>query len=306
MGSALARTLIRAGHAVTVWNRSPAKTQPMVDLGASCPETIAAAVKASSVLLLCVENYQTARNLLSPAEIIESLKGRTVIQLSTGTPHEARDADAWFTMQGAEYLDGGILGGPAAIGTPRVQILYSGSRAVFDRCQMMLCVLGENSRFVGADPGTAAVLDLAWLVNRYGIYLSAAHGAMLCEAEDVSLEAFAEVFAPNDAARWLIDVIKSKDFENPSATLSIWNAALQLILKHAREHGIDSAFPEFVSGVLNRAEAAGYGNEHIAAMVKVLRGDKAAYGKESRLTIIWVEGFRGGSLGSIQLIFCGF
>jgi 3-hydroxyisobutyrate dehydrogenase-like beta-hydroxyacid dehydrogenase len=47
MGSALARSLVSAGHRVTVWNRSPAKAQRLVDLGADGVAGVAAAVDAS-------------------------------------------------------------------------------------------------------------------------------------------------------------------------------------------------------------------------------------------------------------------
>ena len=47
MGSALARSLVKGGHGVTVWNRSPAKMQPLVDMGAAPAASVAAAVEAS-------------------------------------------------------------------------------------------------------------------------------------------------------------------------------------------------------------------------------------------------------------------
>jgi hypothetical protein len=69
----------------------------------------------------------------------------------------------------------------------------------------------------------------------------------------------------------LIDVVKKNAFANPEATLIVWNAALRRIREHAQDAAINSEVPTFVASILDRAEAAGHGEEHIAAMVKVLR-----------------------------------
>jgi len=275
MGSALARSLVNGGHDVTVWNRSPARMQPLVDMGAAPAVTVAAAVEASPVVLVNIDDYPSTRALFEAADVVEKLSGRVVVQLSTGTPQEAREFEAWFTSQGADYLDGALLCYPEDIGTPGATIVYSGRRSVFDHCEALLTSLGEDIRFVGERVGSAAALDLAWLSSLYGAYAGAAHGVVLCESEGVDLGLYATV-GVNDAARWIIETVKEDDFGDPTATLSVWNAALQRIRDHARGAKINSEVPDFVAGILDRAEAAGHGAEHIAAMVKVLRGTRSA------------------------------
>ena len=271
MGSALVRSLIKGGHRVSVWNRTPAKTQPLVELGASHATSVAAALEASPISLVCVDSYQTTRSMFDARDVVGKLAGRVIVQLSTGTPKEARDGEVWFTSHDARYLDGAILGGPASIGTPRVTILYSGRQETFERCKGLLGALGEDSRFVGEKVGSAAALDLAWLSKLYGAFCGVAHGTILCEAEGVDLGLYSAVFAESDNARWMIDVVKKNAFANPRATLSVWNAGLRHIIDQARDANINSEVPDFVASILDRAEAAGYGEEDIAAMVKVVR-----------------------------------
>jgi 3-hydroxyisobutyrate dehydrogenase-like beta-hydroxyacid dehydrogenase len=275
MGSALARSLVNDGHDVTVWNRSPARMQPLVDMGAAPAVTAAAAVEASPVVLVNIDDYPSTRALFEAADVVEKLSDRVVVQLSTGAPQEAREFEAWFTTQGAEYLDGALLCYPEDIGTPNATIVYSGRRSVFDHCEALLTSLGEDIRFVGERVGSAAALDLAWLSSLYGAYAGAAHGVVLCESEGVDLGLYANV-GVNDEARWIIETVKEDDFGDPTATLSVWNAALQRVRDHARGAGINSEVPDFVAGILDRAEAAGHGAEHIAAMVKVLRGTRSS------------------------------
>jgi 3-hydroxyisobutyrate dehydrogenase-like beta-hydroxyacid dehydrogenase len=57
MGAALARMLLRDGHRVTVWNRTSAKATPLVRDGAILAESVALAVGASPLVIVCVDNY---------------------------------------------------------------------------------------------------------------------------------------------------------------------------------------------------------------------------------------------------------
>ena len=195
--------------------------------------------------------------------------------LSTGTPREARESEDWFAANRAGYLDGAILAGPEAIGTPAATLLYAGVKDMFDRCEPLLVSLAEDTRFVGETVGAAAALDLAWLSTLYGTFAGAAHGAALCESEGVDLALYSEVLGGNGFARWVADTIRQNAYAEPSATLSVWNQALQRIAEQAGDSGISSEVPDLVTGILDRAEAAGLGGEHIAAMVKVLRAASA-------------------------------
>src|SRR5215469_1313983 len=95
MGSALARALLQANHRVTVWNRTAAKMEPLLAIGANGGTSVAAAVRASPLVMICVGNYGIAKGLIGANEVSSHLSGRTLIQLSTGTPQEARDSEAW-------------------------------------------------------------------------------------------------------------------------------------------------------------------------------------------------------------------
>jgi 3-hydroxyisobutyrate dehydrogenase-like beta-hydroxyacid dehydrogenase len=271
MGSALARTLQDAGHRMTVWNRTTGKLAALVAKGASDAADVASAVRASPVILVCVDNYAVTKGFLSSEDVIPHLSGRTVIQLSTGTPLEARQSALWFNDHGASYLDGAILGGPNSIGTSAAQILFAGSKAAFEQVEPLMACLAGNIRYVGENVRSAAALDLAWLCQRFGLFLGLAHGAYLCESEDVSVGLYATMFPQDDRAHIFAEVIESDEFANPSATLSVWEAALQRVLIQARDAGINAEIPEFVSVFLKKAIAAGYGEQDVAALVKVLR-----------------------------------
>src|SRR5262249_21388456 len=128
MGSALAHTLQENGRAVTVWNRSSEKAASLVEIGAVLAPSAAAAIAASPIILICVTNYAAANPILG--EAVTELPGKVLVQLSTGSPQEARASERWAHEHGAEYLDCAITGSPESMGTPDAHILVSGREAV--------------------------------------------------------------------------------------------------------------------------------------------------------------------------------
>ena len=96
MGSALAKALIGAGHSITVWNRSPERLDNIAALGAQGASGVLEAVKSSNVILVCVSNYTVTRNFLGTKNVLPHLRGKTLVQMGTGTPSEARDNEAWM------------------------------------------------------------------------------------------------------------------------------------------------------------------------------------------------------------------
>ncbi len=111
MGAALARTLQRAGHDLTVWNRSPVKMQPFIDDGVAGAPDVVSAIAASSVIVICIDNYAATNSMLRSDEVTPLLASRTVVQLSTGTPREAAECAEWMKTHDVSYLDGAILAG---------------------------------------------------------------------------------------------------------------------------------------------------------------------------------------------------
>lgn len=275
MGAALAHELQRHGHSMTVWNRSPEKMQPFTDRGAHGALNLVEAVTASPILLICVDDYSVTRSLLEVENVTNNLIDRTVVQLSTGTPLEAYESAEWFKSYGARYIDGAILAGPETLGTESAQIIFSGPEDVFAGAELLLKSLCQKIRYLGDNIRSASALDLAWLCRDYGMFMGVTHGAVLCESEGVSLDLYAQMFPESDYAHDYVNTIHNKEFENTSATLNTWGAALQNISKQAHNAGINSEIPQFISSLFDRAMQAGHGEEDVAALIKILRKNQS-------------------------------
>lgn len=275
MGSALARAFVDAGHAVTVWNRTAAKSATLVERGARLAPDATSAVAASPVTVLCLSNYAAAREVLARSDVA----GRTVVQLGTGTPGDARDADAWTRGQGGSYLDGGIAAWPRQVGTPDAGIFLAGPSDEYARHADLLAALGTVSH-VGEPIGNAAALAAAVLAYLAGRWIGFAHGTLICKAEGIDVDAFGEMVASLGAIlaeddRHMGDVVAHGRFANPESTLRTAAADIADLERHALDAGIGRDFPAFAADVFRRGVDAGFGAEEHVAIVKVLAAPAA-------------------------------
>src|SRR5690349_4911286 len=102
MGAALANAFLKAGIKVTAWNRSAnrANVKLVVDNGAQYKADVTSAISPSDVIVICVLDYAAVYELLKPLDAVIVLGGKTVINLTNGTPKQARELDSWFRKRG--------------------------------------------------------------------------------------------------------------------------------------------------------------------------------------------------------------
>jgi 3-hydroxyisobutyrate dehydrogenase-like beta-hydroxyacid dehydrogenase len=276
MGAALARALLERGHRVTVWNRTAAKAAALGSAGARPATTPADAVRASPVAIVCVADYAATYAALDDVD----LRAKTLVQLSTGSPADARAGEAWARERGADYLDGAILATPRQIGTPASSILVSGSASAFAASRELVAHTAGTLTYLGDRVGAAAAFDLAFLSYLFPALLGYYDGLRLLEAEGLDLTAYvAMTEASGPAATQMLvhdaHTVISGQYGDPEASLATCHAALQLIQRHAREAGQDGSLAAFVTDRFAAGLRAGFGNESPAALIKVLRATSA-------------------------------
>lgn len=276
MGSALAACLIHSGLGVTVWNRSAAKAESLVAAGATLAASPAEAIAASPVTILSVSDYPGSAAILASDDVAAALDGALIVQLSSGTPHEARTLSAWIEARGARYLDGKIMAWPRQIGTPEAAIFLSGDGEAYAAALPLLQPLAGALDHAGEATGTAAAMFNAALAYLAGHWIGFAHGLVIAEAEGIGLAAFGEAmagFAPMlaDDMRHMAAVVADGAYADPESTIAATGHDIARLVQLSREAGIGSAFPAFAAQIFRKGVDAGYGAEEHAAIVKVLR-----------------------------------
>jgi len=272
MGFVLARTLLDDGYKVTVWNRSVEKATALVADGAVLAADPAAAVLASPVIVTCLNNYETTHNILADT----ALKDRLLLELTTGTPQDARTAETWVRALGAHYLDGALLATPRQIGKPDTPIFLSGDMVAYEKGEAVLKVLGGHLMYMGAAAGAAAAWDLAILSSLFGLITGFLQGARIFESEKLDVNALGDMInniAPvlGEMVRHEGAVISTGNFGLPESSLKTCAVSIALMVKQAAESGIPGEVPGFILQLMNKGIKAGYGEEQLGALIKVMR-----------------------------------
>jgi 3-hydroxyisobutyrate dehydrogenase-like beta-hydroxyacid dehydrogenase len=195
MGITIARLYLAQGYKVTVWNRTAEKADALVAKGAVLARSAAEAVRAAKVAVMCVYDYRAAEAILAMDGVAAAMDGRLLVQLTTGSPSDARDAEVWAHRHGATYLEGAIQAAPDQMGQPDTPILMSGAQAVFREAEPLLKVLGGGTVYLGEKASAAAAMDLATLSTIYGTLLGFMHGARIAEHEGFDVAEYGRIVA---------------------------------------------------------------------------------------------------------------
>ncbi len=275
MGSAIAQAFVKAGHPVTVWNRNPTRMQAFAEQGIPCARNVAECVEASPLVVICVSDYESSNSLLRTPAVETLVRGRTLVQFTTGKPQEARDAEQWATSHGGHYLDGAILAYPRDIGQEAI-IFLSGKSNVYEATRNHLAALTSDLRYLGEAIGASAGLDVAILFYYICTHLGLTQGALICESEGVRPDLLASVIAdssPSDVGevRHLGDAIQNNEFTKPGASLGVYSAILDRVLSQAKDANINDEIPKFANAIVKRGMNAGFADQEIVSLIKLLR-----------------------------------
>ena len=160
MGSRIARRLLDAGHEVLVWNRTPAKTAPLVGLGAAAAESPADATRRSEAVITMVTDPEALQSVTEgPNGVVAAAsEATTVIQMSTVSPAATSRLESALEPTGAGLLDSPVLGSLAEVESGTLTIFAGGPDELVERWTPLLSVLGSVLLVGPVGAGTAAKL----------------------------------------------------------------------------------------------------------------------------------------------------
>jgi 3-hydroxyisobutyrate dehydrogenase len=267
MGAGMARSMLRAGHTVSVWNRTAARAQPLAGDGATVGDTAAEAVDGADVVLLML--FDTAAVLDVIAAAADKASDAVWLQASTigrdGTDRVAELA----TARGLRLVDAPVLGtkGPAEAG--KLVSLLSGDPK--DVAAARPAVDGYSARVVDAGPELGAASALKLVCNAWISTINAAVGQSVALSEGLGLDPALFVAAMDGGAadnQYLhlkSDMIASGEFP-PSFTLDGAVKDVELILAAARRASVGDDVLAALAGTYRRAADTGHGDQDMAAV----------------------------------------
>ncbi|MFZ4877034.1 NAD(P)-dependent oxidoreductase [Janthinobacterium sp. Mn2066] len=152
MGSRMAANLLKAGHTLTVWNRTPQAAASLVAAGARQAATPRAAVAGADFVLAMLRDDAASRQVWLDAEhgaLAGMAAGTVAIESSTVTPGWIRELGAQAAEQGVELLEAPVAGSRPQAEAGLLIFLAGGEAATLERCQPLLKAMGGAVHLVG-------------------------------------------------------------------------------------------------------------------------------------------------------------
>jgi 3-hydroxyisobutyrate dehydrogenase len=235
----MARNLLRAGHSVTVHNRTPARMAPLVDAGAtpaSSPRELAAEVE---VVVTSVSDTPDVEAVVAgPNGILEgAARGLLVVDTSTIAPAAARALAERAATHGVDLLDAPVSGGEQGAIAGTLSIMAGGRREAFDRAQPVFAAIGRTATYMGG-PGQGQMTKLVNQVVGAATLAAVAEGIVLGTRAGLEPGALVEAIAGGAASSWMWTTLGPKmqrrDFA-PGFMVRLQQKDLRLALAAARE-----------------------------------------------------------------------
>jgi 3-hydroxyisobutyrate dehydrogenase-like beta-hydroxyacid dehydrogenase len=204
MGSAMAANLVKAGHDVTVFNRSPEKRRALLELGAHEAGSVADACRGQVIITMLADDAAVADMALEKDGIVANLaKGAIHLSMSTISVALSKRLSETHAHAGQRFVAAPVFGRPDAAAAAKLFIVAAGDPTALGACQPLFIALGSKTTTVGTEPAAANLVKLS------GNFLLAA-----------AIEALGEAIALVDKAgidrRVYVDLLTSTIFPAPA------------------------------------------------------------------------------------------
>jgi 3-hydroxyisobutyrate dehydrogenase len=269
MGAGMARSLLREGLEVTVWNRSTEKAQPLADDGARVADDAADAVAGADVVITMLFDTDAVAQTMEPV-LPRFRDGAVWVQTSTVGIEGTDRLAALARDAGVDYLDAPMLGTKAPAENGQLVVLASGPSSLQEKVQPVFDAIGTRTQWVSETIGDASRLKLAinaWIgvmVNGIAQSIALARGLGLDPQQFLDAVDGGAVNAPYVQLKGKAMI--EGDYA-PSFELDGVIKDTDLITAALREAGVDTTLATAVRDRLAAASADGHGTQDMAAVV---------------------------------------
>ena len=268
MGGAMAANLVKAGHEVTAWNRTP-KAPPEGARGADSPRAAAA---GAEVVWLCVSDTEAVREVLFGAQGVEgSLReGMTVADSSTISPAASREFASRVQQKGAHFVDAPITGSKVAAASGQLIFMTGGEEKIVEQLQPLFQAMGKQVTPMGRNGmGLSSKLALNLMIAL--TYEGFAEGLTLAKKMGVDPELLVPLIQSTMVRSGVVDYkapfVLARDF-TPNFPLRLMQKDIKLMLEAAQDAKVKLPALETVGEIYQQAQADK--DQDYAATIKVL------------------------------------
>jgi 3-hydroxyisobutyrate dehydrogenase len=266
--------LLKAGHEVTVWNRSSEKCEPARAAGATVAATLAEVAREAEAVFICVSDTVDVEEVLfgegGLAEVLHP--GQVVVDMSTISPDATVGFAERLETRGIETLDAPVSGGQKGAVEGTLTIMVGGKAEVLERVRPALEAMGKNIVHCGGRGNgqrTKAVNQVICALN----ILAVAEGMLFAKRQGLDLETTLKVVSSGAAGSWLLSSLgpaMMQDNWDPGFMIRLQAKDLRIASEAMEAVGAPCYGTELTTRLFDEAVLEGYGQDGTQALARLL------------------------------------
>ncbi len=275
MGYPMAGHLARAGHDVTVYNRTPAKAAQWVAThGGGSAATPAAAARGADLVMMCVGNDDDVRGVAAGADgaLAGMASGAILVDHTTASAEVARETFAAAQQRGVGFLDAPVSGGQAGAENGKLTIMVGGEPATYARAEQVLATYARAVTLMGG-PGAGQLTKMVNQICIAGLVEGLSEGIHFAMRAGLDAERVIDVISKGAAQSWQMEnrgktMIADKfDF---GFAVDWMRKDLAICLAEARRNGAVLPVTAVVDQFYAQVQARGGGRWDTSSLVRLL------------------------------------
>ena len=281
MGEPMVRRLLAAGHTVNVWNRTPAKAQALIQLGAQLCATPAEAASNVDGVFMCLLNTQAVEQVVfGPEGIVHALNLRWLVDHSSVPPELTRTwSQRFLEACEADWLDAPVSGGVAGVQAGTLAVMVGGSCIALENASQALQAYASNITHMG-DSGAGQATKLCNQTIVASTVAAIAEAVGLAHRNGIDLKQLAKALQGGwaDSKPLQVFVPRMVTPSQPSiGALSTMLKDVDTVMQVAQSSGAPMPVMATVQQQLRAAQAAGLGEAELSALICLVWPDQRQY-----------------------------
>jgi 3-hydroxyisobutyrate dehydrogenase len=266
---------MRAGHELTVYNRTREKETALVKAGAGRASSPAEAAAAAEIVVTCVSDTADVEEvIIGDGGVIQSaLPGTIVMDMSTISPSATRRMADELNKKNIRMLDAPVSGGSEGARLGTLAIMVGGEVDDVKKAMPVLQAMGKTITHVGPI-GAGQVTKAINQIIIAGTYLSVAEGMTLGIKAGLDMHKVIAAIRGGAAGSWVLDNRAANVVKNEyplGFRVRLHRKDLGIALEAARELGVTMPCGALVEQIENGLLAQGYGDEDVSAIGRAIR-----------------------------------
>lgn len=274
MGEPMARNLLEAGYGLSVFNRTHAKAQGLVDSGANWCDSPSSVAASSDVVITIVSDSSDVEEVyLTGGGVCEGIRrGSLCIDMSTVSPRSAKKVCCAVEKAGGSFLDAPVSGGTTGAQSGKLVIMAGGSEEDLSRARPIFEILGQSIVHCGS-VGNGQLTKLCNQILCGLNLLAISEAVVFAKRSGLDPSTMLEAVSKGAAGSWAVDNLGPRMLQEdfaPMFMVDLQQKDLQIALSCAADLSMPVPGTALVSQLLASNQALGEGSEGTQALCKTI------------------------------------